>query len=135
MVFNSIIPSFTPRKMKKRTKIKAFQQIIVVLITIITLIGVSSSYAVQNDLKSFTEIVNDQESADQQEDSPSPEFTLVSFQAIINFVQFDLHFESYLIQELIQVDTIVHYLELESPTYCSDYFEKLIGLIISPNAP
>ncbi len=133
MDFWANIPSFTPRKMKRRAKIKVLQQIVVLLVTLVTLIGVSSSYAVQHDLNTAVEVADTAD--DQQDEGRSAEISIATFKAIINFVQIDLHFESYLIQELIQVDTIIHFQELETPTYCSGYFEKLIGLIISPNAP
>ena len=65
----------------------------------------------------------------------APEITVGSFQAIINFVHIDLHFSSYLIDELVQVSEVVFARETSPPLQTTAYFKTLFRRIICPNAP
>lgn len=110
------------------------QRIMVVFITIITLIGAASSYSAHRVLQDKS-VTTEESGDDRNSNTSSPQIKLVSFKAIINFVQFDLHFASYLIQELIQVGAIIHFPEFQPPAYFSNFHKTLFRLIISPNAP
>ena len=117
--------------MKIWIKTSALQRLMVLMLTLATISGTVSFHAVEADLISQQEVAEDHG----KQDNTSPEITMVTFQAIINFIQIDLHFESYLIQELIQVSEIIHFRDFNSPVYNSEYFHTLFRFIISPNAP
>ncbi len=119
--------------MKFNIKISGLQRLLVLILTLATFLGAASTYAVDEGKTHDTEIAHDDGTKD--DSSASSEIRMVTFEAIINFIHIDLHFESYLIQELIQVSEIVHFGDFCQPVYNSGYFDTLFRFIISPNAP
>ena len=109
------------------------QRLLVLVLTLVTFLGAVSTYAIEADDVTQTEVTKDDSA--REDDTTSAEITMVTFQAIINFIHIDIHFESYLIQELIQVSEIIHFRDFSEPVYNSGYFNTLFRFIISPNAP
>ena len=127
------MPSFTSHKMKQKINIPVLQRLLVLVLTLVTFTGAVSSQAVAVESIDKTEVIKDD--AKKEDNTSTAEITTVTFQAIINFIHIDLHFESYLIQELVQVSEIIHFRDFDGPVYNSGYFNTLFRFIISPNAP
>ena len=108
------------------------KSLLVLVLTMATFTVAVSSYAVRADQKDQTAMTHGESGMDEKNQT---EITLITFQAIINFIHIDLHFTSYLIQELAPVSDIVHFRDFAEPVYNSGYFTTLFRFIISPNAP
>ena len=108
------------------------KSLLVLVLTMATFTGAVSTYSVRADHGDQTAIPHEDSGMDEKTQT---EITLVTFQAIINFIHIDLHFASYLIQELTPVSDIVHFRDFAEPVYNSGYFTTLFRFIISPNAP
>lgn len=109
------------------------KSLLVLVLTMATFTGAVSTYSVRVDHGGDQTAIPLEDSG--MDEKNQTEITLVTFQAIINFIHIDLHFTSYLIQELTPVSDIVHFRDFAEPVYNSGYFTTLFRFIISPNAP
>ena len=115
---------------RKKSYIKAM---FMILFSIVIMTGSVSAR------KTIKVVVDDIELADvnsnQDSEHENPEIYQASFEAIFSFMQFDLHFDSYLIRELIQVTEITYSTYIIQPDSQITFFKTLFSRIISPNAP
>ena len=126
------MPSFTGYKMKYWINKSVLSRLTVLVLTLATFMGAVSTYMVGAEQVNRMEVTDDDSG---KQDNTSAEIAMVTFQAIINFIHIDLHFESYLIQELTPVSEIIHFRDFDEPVDNSEYFNILFRFIISPNAP
>ncbi len=106
---------------------------VLVFAIIILLTSISSHYLVElSDEEPTTHLVMDNE-----EDNGNGETILyqANMEAIINFVNIDIHFESFLIREVKQVTKIVFFTDCFQTETQNTFYITLFRRIISPNAP
>lgn len=115
-------------------KISCLNTIIVIAFSIlITISNVNNTTITTVEEKQGNVETNEQD--DNQQSDASTKLIISNFEAIINLIHIDIHFESYLIHELNQICEITYSVEdfhLENP---ERYFKTLFRQIISPNAP
>lgn len=122
--------------MKTKRQIWFIQKGLILAFSLMLLLSSATTYADFHS-PSFNEETKTAQSSDKKEkDKTTNEVSLTALEAIINVAHFEIHFESYLIKELLLIsETSEGFYLSKAPTYNSRHFKTLFRLIIGPNAP
>ncbi len=122
--------------MKTKKQISFLQKGLILAFSLMMLLSSASTYADFHAPASEEENKTTQSSDKEGEGKSTHDAVLAAFEAIITVAHFNIHFESYLIQELQLIsETSIEFCLYKVPEYSSRHFKTLFRLIVGPNAP
>ncbi len=122
--------------MKTKRQISLLQKGLILAFSAIMLLSAATTYADFQSPSVNNETNASESSAKKDKDKTTNKVSVATFEAIINVAHFNIHFESYLIQELQLIsETSLNFYLYEIPAYSSKHFKTLFQRIIGPNAP
>ncbi len=122
--------------MKTKKQISFLQKGLILAFSLMMLLSAATTYVDFHAPTLENETETSQSSDKEGENKDAKEAVLTAFEAVITVAHFNIHFESYLIQELQLIsETSIEFCLYKVPAYSSRHFKTLFRLIVGPNAP
>ncbi len=122
--------------MKTKKQISFLQKGLILAFSLMMLLSSVTTYAGFYTPTLENETETSQSSDKEGGDKRANQAVLTAFEAVITVAHFEIHFESYLIQDLQLIsETSIEFCLYKVPDYSSRHFKTLFRLIVGPNAP